>query len=329
MKIAKNLVAGSRGHEVIVARGAAGTNFAAQHALHHLRMAVAPGGEQLVDLHQRQQQVERQVEDGFVAVEIDEQGSDRRAVRQPQFALSAGLLMRSRIEHRLEVGIGTAQHAQPHLLFLLTEVSRSADGSRLLLEHIAHRLLIMCKKIEVAKLQEGRALQPLLHLVKQRLARGQLAELCLLCLLEDRSVRLVVVREPARLGQTEHHLHHPKLEALEARGREEIVAEVEKIEGRHGLQHPNLLNEQLQDFGHPLEAGHRIADVALIDMLSVKHSRDGRQLVDNLLEPQFVHLMHNDEKHLVVGGLRRQLRRAHVLRGEELVELEIAVVVDG
>src|SRR5262249_56246060 len=62
--------------------------------------------------------------------------------------------------------------------------------------------------------------------------------------------------------------------------------------------------------------------------LAAEIDLDAVELVQNLLEPQFVGLVHDDEKHLIVRGpaVARALR---LLGGEQRGKLEVTGIVQG
>jgi hypothetical protein len=69
-----------------VPRRAARPHLIANHSHHHLGVAVAPGGEQLIDVHKFGEQAKGGVQDGFVPIKIDKQGGDGSVVREPTLA---------------------------------------------------------------------------------------------------------------------------------------------------------------------------------------------------------------------------------------------------
>ncbi len=123
--------------------------------------------------------------------------------------------------------------------------------------------------------------------------------------------------EQAAVLVAEHELDQSMLQRLEPARRPEHMAELAIFVGRQGGQH-RPLRDQLRldvlDAREDLEG--RLQVVAA-------HVRDGRaQLVEDELEPQLAGLVLDDEEHLVVV---RRVAQGH-LRGEELVELQIAPV---
>jgi hypothetical protein len=113
---------------------------------------------------------------------------------------------------------------------------------------------------------------------------------------------------------------------LEAGGRKQEVAEIKEVERRHRLQHLELVDQQLQDLVDAIEAVHDTAEIFVLDHLAAEIRLDAVELVQDLLEPQLVGLVHDDEQHLVVRGpaMARALRR---LRGQQAIEVEIVGVV--
>src|SRR4029077_15614142 len=102
--------------------------------------------------------------------------------------------------------------------------------------------------------------------------------------------------------EAEPDLDQSELRRLEARRREQIVAEIEEIERRHRLQHLELLDQELEDLVDALEPVHDAPEILVLYHLAAEIDLDAVELVQNLLEPQLVGLMHDDEKHFVVGG---------------------------
>jgi hypothetical protein len=100
-----------------------------------------------------------------------------------------------------------------------------------------------------------------------------------------------------RLSLAEHRLDLPKLRRLEPRRRLEPVAERGELERGHRLEDVDLGDQRLEDLQDPVEQMEGRIGVARLE-----HPLDFGELVEELLEPQLVHLMDDDEEQLVVLG---------------------------
>ncbi len=129
-------------------------------------------------------------------------------------------------------------------------------------------------------------------------------------------------------AQAQLRLDQTELEALEARSGDQEVAKVQEVQGGHGLEHPQLVDEQLLDLGHARKAAQGHSDAALVHRVVAEEGQHRVELVQDLLEPELVGLVHHDEQHLVVGGpaVGEALGR---LAREELIELQVLRVFDG
>jgi hypothetical protein len=112
-------------------------------------------------------------------------------------------------------------------------------------------------------------------------------------------------------------LELPVLCRLEAAGRRQVGPELEEVLGGHRLQDVHLGDEQPLDRVHPAEKVTRPPGLAAHQRVA-----DGLELVQQLLEPQLIDLVHGDEQQLVVG------RRAGLryLLGQQLVQPQVAAV---
>src|SRR5262249_53949540 len=110
--------------------------------------------------------------------------------------------------------------------------------------------------------------------------------------------------------------------------RKQKVAEIEEVERRHRLQHLELLDQELEDLVDAVEPVHDAPEILVLHHLTAEIDLDAVELVQNLLEPQFIGLMHDDEKHFIVRGpaVSRALRR---LSGEQRGKLEVIGIVEG
>ena len=133
------------------------------------------------------------------------------------------------------------------------------------------------------------------------------------------------MRGPPRGIDAEAVLDHAELHALEPRRRHEKVAEVEEVERRHRLQDVDLVEQQPLDLGHPMQVADRPQHVA-IGHDPGEDVEDGVELVEDLLEPQLVRLVDDDEQQLVVG-LAAVLAAHRLLARQQAIELQVVVVV--
>ena len=95
----------------------------------------------------------------------------------------------------------------------------------------------------------------------------------------------------------ERELERAELVGLEATARLEPVAEGEELERRHRLEDVELGDEHLEDGEHALE---RVTNADVIARLEQR--LEPVELVQDLLEPELVDLVHHDEQRLVVLG---------------------------
>src|SRR5262249_11943983 len=120
-------------------------------------------------------------------------------------------------------------------------------------------------EVEVAEVEEGRALEPSLDEIEER---GRL--------LRGLDPRGVVGGEARRVGSVEDleailapHpqlvLDQAELNPLEARRRDKLVPEVEEVERGHGLQDVDLLDQDALDLDDAPEAQDGLPDVLLRD----------------------------------------------------------------
>ncbi|MEY3214759.1 MAG: hypothetical protein RIT28_5240 [Pseudomonadota bacterium] len=82
------------------------------------------------------------------------------------------------------------------------------------------------------------------------------------------------------------HLDLAELRGLKARGRDEVVAEVEEVKRRHRLQHVELVHAELEDLPDAAQQPRGGADVAVIDVIRREDALNGVHLEQDLLEPQ-------------------------------------------
>src|ERR1022692_883537 len=109
----------------------------------------------------------------------------------------------------------------------------------------------------------------------------------------------------------------PELHRLKAAGRRERRAELQEVLRRHRLQHVDLADQQ------PLDDVHAAQQLPGPPRLPCRHRvAGGAQLVQQLLEPELVRLVHGDEQQLVMGR-RIDLR---YLLCQQLRQPEVAAV---
>ena len=110
-------------------------------------------------------------------------------------------------------------------------------------------------------------------------------------------------RQHLGVPAAEHRLELAELRRLEPAGGAEPVAEPGELGGRHGLEHVELGDHDLQDGQRPPQRAHGVRGAAGLEL-----GLELAQLVQQLLEPQLVDLVDDDEQHLVVLGRPGLLR---------------------
>jgi len=134
--------------------------------------------------------------------------------------------------------------------------------------------------------------------------------------------------QPRRRRDPELVLQKTELHALEARRRHEEFAELEEIQRRHRLEHVELREQQALDLHDAPEVRDRTTDLALPDARLPEGREHRVELPEDLLEPQLVRLMDDDEQHLVVDG-GTVLLALEFLALEQAVQLQVLAVVNG
>jgi hypothetical protein len=282
---------------------------------------VAPERQQFLDVHQRGEQPERKLQHRPVAIDDDEQrGLHRRARHLP------GRRAGGRREDRAELLERAFDAGGFGLAVLRAQRGIRAHARGVLLEHLLHRLAVFEREVVVGPVHERRARQPAIELVDQLRPALGARDAGLVGRGERLVERLAGVVDPRLERQAEPDFDQAKLHRLEARGRKQEVAEIEEVERRHRLQHLELLDQQLEDFDDAIEPVHDAAEIFVFHDLAAEIGLNTVELVQDLLEPQLVGLVHDDEQHFVV---RRPAapRALGLLRAEKLVELEIVGVV--
>src|SRR5438874_11628181 len=113
-----------------------------------------------------------------------------------------------------------------------------------------------------------------------------------------RKIRLHVGKRRSSLV-SEHKLNVPKLHRLKSRCGLEPIAETRERRRRHRLEDVHLRHQHLHNCPYPLERMNRPEEIARGEI-----SPYFLELMEQLLEPQLVGLMNDDEEHLVVLGAR-------------------------
>ena len=101
--------------------------------------------------------------------------------------------------------------------------------------------------------------------------------------------------------QTGREFNFAKLHRLKPAGRIQFVPEPEKADRLHGFQNMNLRDQQLFDLD---DAAQRLGGFGRAIFF---HQNDRCvNLVQDLFEPEFVSLVHGDEKQFIMLGRRGQ-----------------------
>ncbi len=127
-----------------------------------------------------------------------------------------------------------------------------------------------------------------------------------------------VLREHHPVPPPQHRFQLAELRGLEAARGAEGLPEPGELGRRHGLQHVQLRHHDLQDGQRPPQRAHGVRRLAGLQL-----GLELAQLVQQLLEPQLVDLVGDDEQHLVVLG------RPGLLGREQLIQAQVAGVGDG
>jgi len=129
---------------------------------------------------------------------------------------------------------------------------------------------------------------------------------------------LRVLRQHHPVPPPQHRFQLAELRGLEAARGAERVPEPGELGRRHGLQDVQLRHHDLQDGQRPPQRAHGVRRLAGLEL-----GLELAQLVQQLLEPQLVDLVDDDEQHLVV------LTRPGLLRRQQLIEPQVSGVGDG
>ena len=118
-----------------MARGAARADLGPDHPVDHERMAVAPGGQELVHVDEGGEELEGQMEDGLVAVEVDEEGGLRGPPGQAAVAFGHELRVGGFVENGGEGGGGAIEARELPFLVLGREGRVLPDRPAVAREH--------------------------------------------------------------------------------------------------------------------------------------------------------------------------------------------------
>ena len=131
-----------------------------------------------------------------------------------------------------------------------------------------------------------------------------------------------IVAEDPRILVAQQTLELAELPTLKPARAREKIAKRQKRNRRHRFQDVDLLHHGLQNREHALERGTRLHLIARDE-----RARQMVALMQLLLEPKFIHLMDDDEQHLVMLGLaRRGMHRERALQIKQRLNFEIASV---
>ena len=92
-----------------------------------------------------------------------------------------------------------------------------------------------------------------------------------------------------------------ELHALKTGSGNEQIAKLKEIEWRHRFNHVDLLQKQGLNLADAAEPMNHQPHLFVFDQRVVEDVDHRTQLVQDLLEPKLICLMHDDEEHLVVS----------------------------
>lgn len=251
----------------MIARGAAGAQLlGANHALHHdhviiyqrkekprseegryinllLSQLTSPLGDQRINVHEQGEQLMRLTEARLVPVEGDHDGALECPMAKPPVAAPHQGIVDRRIE---DGAIDLAPLLNVHEAIVLGQLHRLLHGALDLgLQKAIDAVLELLPKIKATLLQARRPLQPALDQLQQRGLVLRAADgIDGLLVAEDIRV-LLVVAHPLVSEHAQLVLDEPELQGLKARGGGQVLAEVHKVQGGHGLQNGHLVYEEL------------------------------------------------------------------------------------
>ena len=223
------------------------------------------------------------------------------------------------------MGVGAVERRQPALPLVAIEARIRLDRPALSRRGALDGGSILAPEVVVGEGEERRAFEPGLDLGEQgRFALGPLDQLPVLGGEAGRVHRSGDPRPTTGL-HSKAVLDQAELDALESRCGHEQTAKVEEVERRHRLQHVDLVEQQPLDLRDAVEVADCPQHVAIGDYPS-EDAEDGIEFVEDLLEPQLVCLMDDDEQQLVVSRLAEPIALGLLTR-QEPVEVQVVVVV--
>src|SRR5680860_197423 len=105
----------------------------------------------------------------------------------------------------------------------------------------------------------------------------------------------MIMTEISFIPQSRKRLDLSELGRLEAARRPQVIAECQEIDRGDGLENIHLIDQHLLNLDATPEQPRRTEHLVALEM-----SDDGIQLVEDLLEPELVRLVDDDEERLVV-----------------------------
>ena len=177
-------------------------------------------------------------------------------------------------------------------------------------------------------MEEGRSLEPPLDQIEERRLLLRSLDTRGIFFAEARRVGSAVELKAVPAPHSQLVLEQAKLNALNARGRDQDVAEIEEVERGHGFQNVDLLKQDALDLDDAPAVQDRAPDLLLRNGRAPEGREHRVELPQDLLEPQLGSLMNDDEEHLVVG--RPAMEGAlQLLASEQPIELDVVRVVKG
>src|SRR5262249_47326169 len=189
-----------------------------------------------------------------------------------------------------------------------------------------HCLTIDIAERIAAELDERGTRKPAVELIDQRVTLFDVSNSPAVAFGELEVEPVVVKLQAAFEAQAEPDLDEAELYRLKARSRSEQVAEIEKIERCHGLEHVELMDQQLDDLVDTPEPVHHPSQAIVLDHVGAEVLLDPVKLMQDELEPELVRLMHNDEQHFVMRGCADAFALAYLLR-QQRVQPQIVGIV--
>jgi len=132
-------------------------------------------------------------------------------------------------------------------------------------------------------------------------------------------------RDALALLEPQQDLDLAQLRALEAAGRDQLVAEGQEFARGQRLHHLPVRVGVAQDRHRPAQAAHAARELLLGDVRGEEEIARGAQLAQHELERELEELVHGDEEHLLVGQLPLVLLEA-LLEREQLLDADVVPV---